>query len=128
MMSQRIRQLIDRLRNRHRRLETIEADDQGVSIRRDGRGRETLFSWPEVVTIQTYKRDLFTVDELRLVFHTDLGRFDLGEDQKGFSELADAMMRVFPTSAAGWLQAVVAPAFVTNLQTIYQRTAHAHTN
>src|SRR5580658_3725667 len=54
---------------------TLENDSGSIS-----------FSWDKVLTVETFKRDLFSVDCICLAFETPNGWIEVNEDMKGWRD------------------------------------------
>jgi hypothetical protein len=84
------------------------------------------FEWDSVLSVDTFKRDHFSVDYICLAFETADRRIEVNEDMKGWNNFLDAVQ----TNLAGfppqemWLNRVMFPAFETNHTKLWeQRTA-----
>ena len=70
--------------------------------------------WDELARLCAYKIDLFTTDEIRLVFVSDHGdSMEISEEHEGFSELFEMLQARIPGFLDGW-EAVMKPAFARN--------------
>ena len=68
-------------------------------------------SWSEIQEISAYKLDLLVTDEVRFIFSLDsCDKFEISEEQEGFSSLVAALTEQFP-SIIGWQSKVILPAF-----------------
>lgn len=81
------------------------------------------FRWDEVVRIETYKRDIFSMDLICLDFFTDSRQAPCRthEDMKGFPDLREHMQRRFSSIGERWLQQVALPPFAANHTVLYDR-------
>jgi hypothetical protein len=75
--------------------------------------------------IETYKRDLFSVDMICLDFSTDAHGVvcSAGDEMEGFNELATQLTHYFPSIPADWWSEVASPAFATKHRILYEREA-----
>jgi hypothetical protein len=116
--------LIDRCKHRpNSRSEEVRADRDGVIV---VRGDETVllrFFWADVTEIRTFKRDMGTVDDIRLALQAGESWYELSEDLRGFSRLSDTMMEVFSTIPRDWYMEVMQPPFATNERVLFRRSA-----
>ena len=74
------------------------------------------FPWESVSAVDTFKRDLLTVDCICLAFETPEGWIEVNEEMKGwggFLEAVESSLRGFP-SQEKWWRRVMIPAFETN--------------
>lgn len=79
-------------------------------------------SWSEIQEISAYKLDLLVTDEVRFIFSLDsCDKFEISEEQEGFSSLVAALTEQFP-SIIGWQSKVILPAFKDNNSVLYRRT------
>ena len=78
--------------------------------------------WEEVTRIDTYKRDLFTVDMICLDF-TMAGRqmyCQTHDEMEGFDVLCQQLGGTFPSIAPDWWMQVAFPAFATQHRVLYE--------
>lgn len=88
-------------------------------------GRTIELKWAEMRSIVAFKRDLLTVDSMRIGIETDAGRlYEIGEEADGWFEMVESLPRYLPgaKSVGAWYEQVMLPAFETNLTTIYTRS------
>ena len=84
----------------------------------------TRVSWSSVLTIATYKRDLFTYDDICLAFEVGPGRWvEVSEEEAGFAELAKAVERAFPEVPGDWFGTVMLPPFEANRCVLWRKGA-----
>jgi hypothetical protein len=115
------------------RFGTIDLLPNGVEIifpdkrrvfRRKLRDRTLTFNWSDVTKVVAFKRDCFTVDNIRLAFEID-GELvvEIHEDMPGWTELLDALhghlSGALPLEA--WWAKVAFPPFELCLTTLYTR-------
>jgi hypothetical protein len=101
--------------------ERVLVHENGFIVRRDGDTIEV--KWREVKRVFTYKVDCWGYDVIRLAFETaDLERaVHVSEDAEGFTELMQALTRVFPEIDPEWYMKVMQPAFAENLTVLLAR-------
>lgn len=91
---------------------TIENETGGVSFR-----------WDAVISVKTFKRDLFAVDCICLAFETPEGWFEVNEDMQPFGaflEVVERNLPGFPPQKDWWMQ-VMLPAFAPNERELWRR-------
>jgi hypothetical protein len=73
-----------------------------------------------------YKRDLFTTDEICLVFESDdfTGGREVSEEWPGFKELFGEMERELGVSP-GWYMEIMTPVFEPTPRLLFDRAAHS---
>jgi hypothetical protein len=117
-----IARLIDRWKRRHGPQSVqVLADRHGVNLVLDGGTVSHQFPWAEVAQIRTFKRDLGTVDDIRLVFQVGDSWYEYSEDLPGFGQLSDVMKEIFPTIPCDWYMEVMRPPFATNERVLFRR-------
>jgi hypothetical protein len=85
-------------------------------------------NWTTVRRISTYKLDLSTIDEIRLVL--DYGgavpmHIEVSEEQPGFEQFRTFVEKYF-CFANGWWESVMKPAFARNEAVLYERAEQGH--
>lgn len=100
---------------------TITADHERIVIARSDREEASSFPWRDVDEIQTFKRDLFATDNIRLAFRVSDMWYELSEDDTGFMPLAELMRVKFPSIPEDWYTEVMQPPFATNQRTLWKR-------
>lgn len=83
-------------------------------------------AWADVTRATAYKRDLFSVDLVCLLFESADGRWiEVDEELAGWHELLETLPRALPGAldADRLLRAVVQPPFATNETLVYARGA-----
>ncbi len=84
-------------------------------------------AWADVLAITTYKRDLFTYDDICLAFKVGPGRWvEVSEEEPGFAELVKAMEKAFPGVPRNWSETVVQPPFATNHRVLWTKVTGSH--
>jgi hypothetical protein len=92
----------------------------------ENKSKLVSFQWDSVLAVETFKRDLLTVDCICLAFQTNQGWIEINEDMKGWENLLDAVKDKLPgfPSREKWWDKVMLPPFATNhLKLWNQRTA-----
>jgi hypothetical protein len=100
---------------------TIGADDAGVVGALSNHEHPISFSWRDVEEIQTFKRDLFSIDQICLSFCVSGLWYEFWESDAGFERLAELMQTKFPSIPEGWFGEVAQPPFATNQRTLWKR-------
>lgn len=80
--------------------------------------------WPDVIRVEAFKRDLYTVDQVCLLFITTDGLgFEIHEEMSGWDTLVQALPTYLPgcQTFGEWFLTVIFPAFELNLTVIYER-------
>ena len=125
-MFQKLYQVIARaFRPRQRQLRLAAGEEE---VRLFAEGREVwCFRWDEVVRIETYKRDIFSMDLVCLDFFIVSREVPCRthEDMQGFPELRECMQRQLSSISESWWQQVASPPFATNHMVLYDRNAVA---
>jgi hypothetical protein len=105
-----------------RRVE-IQCDDAGVAF--VVRGKPPLrMAWEHVDAVYAYKRDCYTVDQIRLILRSnDQSSIEVTESDEGYQALIAEMERRLPGFPMfhEWWDKVAFPAFETNWTEIYRR-------
>ncbi len=81
------------------------------------------FSWDTVQAVDTFKRDLFSVDCICLAFETAEGWIEVNEDMKGwrdFLAVVESLLPGFPPLSS-WYGKVMLPPFETNHARLWER-------
>jgi hypothetical protein len=122
-MFQALHRLAEILRKPKRPLKRLEVTDDGLALFENG--RETYrFRWTDVSKVETYKRDLFSVDMICLDFAVDADQrvYMTHDEMDGFSELSSRLTQYFPSIASDWWNEVAVPAFATKHRILYERS------
>ncbi len=99
---------------------TISEHKDGFCLIESGRPT-TFVQWLEVTRISTYKRDLFGVDSVCLLFELAGGRsVEVWEEDNGFGRLSDRLHAYFSEVPIDWFETVVHPPFATNARLLYE--------
>ena len=99
--------------------------DGRVVLKLPDRDEALSFRWDEVNEIVAFKRDLGTIDDIRLGFRVSGLWHDVSESDDGFLQLTDAMQEAFPTIPADWCLEVMTPPFETCETTLWRREPSA---
>jgi hypothetical protein len=121
-MFERLREFWRRFLRGGRGQLSLAVTELGVVLSADGRER-WHFAWADVTRIETYKRDLLTVDTICLDFCVG-GRqltYPTHDDMSGFDDLCGRLRDRFPRIAEDWLREVAFPAFETNHRVLYEK-------
>ena len=91
---------------------TLFADDQHA----------WTFQWTEVTRVDTYKRDLFTVDMICLDFTVAARQlsYPTHDGMQGFDVLCRRLCDAYPSIAPDWWFQVAFPAFATQHSVLYE--------
>jgi hypothetical protein len=113
-MFQALQRFAERLRKPKSQPKRLEIIDDGLALFESGR-EVCRFRWADVSKVETYKRDLFSVDMICLDFSLDAGQmvYTAHDEMDGFSELSSHLTRYFPSIAPDWWSEVAFPAFAT---------------
>ena len=121
-MFQKLQILLGRaLRWRREELRLIITD---VGVRLLKRDNEVwAFRWEDVTRVETYKRDLLSVDMICLDFSVEAQQFvyPTHDEMDGFDTLCRELARYFPSVPEDWWSDVAFPAFATNHRVLYQK-------
>jgi hypothetical protein len=83
-------------------------------FRKDLPDKTITFRWNEITQAAVFKRDLFTVDCIHLIFELNgTHTLEVHEEMQGWKDLIDAIPRHLPgaMSQEQWWNKVVSPAF-----------------
>lgn len=98
---------------RRRSKPSIKLDEGGLRIVRGARAEG--FAWNEVVRIDAYKLDCYTVDCICLLFALrDGSHYEVQEDMDGFEALENEVHVQFEHIPNDWWSQVAFPAFAEN--------------
>ena len=96
-------------------------DENGFHLLKDTQ-RHIALRWADVRTIQTYKRDLLTVDSICIAFEVaDDEWIEIRDDMAGFDDVTLQMEELFSGVPEDWYSVVVLPPFATNERTLWRR-------
>ena len=81
------------------------------------------FRWEDVTRVETYKRDLLSVDMVCLDFSVEAQQsvYPTHDEMDGFDILCRELARYFPSVPEDWWSGVAFPAFATNHRVLYQK-------
>jgi uncharacterized protein YneF (UPF0154 family) len=80
--------------------------------------------WRDIDEVYAYKMDLFTVDQICIVFlsHTKELGMKINEEMVGYRDALDRFPIQFPSYSYDWFTDVAFPAFAENRRTIWKKT------
>jgi hypothetical protein len=82
---------------------------------------ETSIPWHQIKSIIVYKRDLFTIDQLNLLFTLFDGReVNLDEDIEGFGAVLDLLNEMLAESCPYWYDEAIKEPFARSEKIIYE--------
>lgn len=121
-MFQALQRFAERFKKSKGQPQRLEITDDGLALFESGR-EVYRFRWANVFRVETYKRDLFTVDMICLNFAADADQmvYMAHDEMDGFSELSSRLTRYFPSIAPDWWGEVALPAFATKHRILYER-------
>lgn len=121
-MFEALQRFAERLRKPKSQPKRLEITDDGLALFESGR-EVYRFRWADVSKVETYKRDLFSVDMICLDFAVDADQmvYMTHDEMEGFSELSSRLTRYFPVIAPDWWSEVAFPAFATKHRVLYER-------
>jgi len=102
---------------------TLLTDADCLRIKNDNGGSSQL-RWSEVEEVHAFKRDLFSTDQICLVFKKS-GKeeyYETHEEMVGYHDLLELLPSRLPKFTLAWFPMVVFPAFKTNHQIIWKRS------
>ena len=104
----------------------ITFDPTNISVQSlKGKTQESIsVAWAKINRATAFKRDLFSVDCICLLFETADGvTLEINEDMKGWPELTDVISNHLPgcKPLSDWIFEVATPAFATNPTEIFAR-------
>jgi len=105
----------------------ITFDSNNISVRplKYKSTEQVSVTWMKIKRATAFKRDLFTVDCICLLFETvDQMTLELNEDMKGWNALTESMPNHLPgcKPLSDWIFQVATPAFETNPTEIFSRS------
>jgi hypothetical protein len=107
----------------------INCDDSGVAlISTPPRSEPPLqLRWEQIKAVFAYKRDCYTVDQIRLILRNDVEMtwMEVTEDDVGFKVLIVELARRLPgfPNVYDWWDKVAQPPFETQWTALYRRSA-----
>jgi hypothetical protein len=121
-MFQGLQRFAARLRQPKSQPKRLEITGDGLALFESGR-EVYRFRWTEVSKVETYKRDLFSVDMICVDFAVDADQmvYMTNDEMDGFSELSIRLTSYFPSIASDWWSEVAFPAFATNHKILYEK-------
>lgn len=101
-----------------RRVTCVSHWDQ-VGLHTANGDRHIDIPWERVRQVHAYKKDCFTVDQIRLIFSATEHLIEFTEDGPAFSELCTTMEQKLQISPEWRLHLYLAPAFEPTLTCVY---------
>ncbi len=83
--------------------------------------------WLDITEINVYKKDLMTIDEIRMEVAYGDKCFEISEEVPGWYQFVIRTKEIFPSIPKNWDFEIIQPSFATNSKTIYS-TADADKN
>jgi hypothetical protein len=102
----------------------VELEPGGFAVL-TARGRRFPVRWASVRRVIAYKRDLWTTDEICVLFESDddSGRQEVSEEWPGFKDLFGVMEKELGISP-GWYMEIMMPPFEPTPRLLFDRAAH----
>lgn len=104
---------------------SISLEHGKVVIHYPLRDEATSLAWDQIEEIAAFKRDLGTIDDIRLGFLVSGVWHEVSESDDGFLMLSKAMQERFSDIPEDWYSVVMLPAFETNWTTLWKRHGSA---
>lgn len=108
----------------HNQPRTLSFDKDVLQVLSGDRDEQSpRISWADVNAVVAYKRDCYTVDQIRLAFSTPNVTIEISEDMNGWQVLLDSLPSLlagFP-SWSEWWPKVAQPPFETNATRLFSR-------
>jgi hypothetical protein len=102
---------------------TLSSDAERLTIT-SSTGKVLEMPWADVAEVHAFKRDLIVYDLICLLFTGDSKRcIEINEDMAGYRGLLEQLPEHLPGFSEGWHFAVAFPAFATNHQVVWRRSA-----
>lgn len=87
--------------------------------------QEFIVYWDEIQRITAYKEDIYTFDEIHLVFDTKENiQLTVNESLEGWHQLLLHLNTAIPKIDPNWLMKIATPAFERNETVIYNKIHH----
>ncbi|MGD0547185.1 MAG: hypothetical protein ABR991_05085 [Terracidiphilus sp.] len=104
----------------------IVCDQTGATVTysyEDGSVDKDEVKWRDVNWAAAYKKDCWSVDQIRIEVFADKGGIIVTENMEGWEAMIDALPSHLPGSMkrTDWWEKVVQPPFATNWTTLYTR-------
>jgi hypothetical protein len=104
----------------------IFVDELGVALN-GSEERPGRIDWNALVVILGYKKDCFSVDQIRVeLMDRDGSVMVLTEEDLGFSEFREQLAERVPVPADWWEQVFALPTFGTSVITLLDRRKNSH--
>ncbi len=98
--------------------------DNGFVVTFDGFSK--ALNWTDITEINVYKKDLITVDEIRMQIVYGDKQLEISEELPGWFQFTIKTKDVFQTIPKEWDIEIINPAFATNFRTIYSKAETAN--
>jgi hypothetical protein len=102
----------------------VELEPGGFAVH-TARGRRFPVRWASVRRVIAYKRDLWSTDEICVLFESDddSGRQEVSEEWPGFKDLFGVMEKELGISP-GWYMEIMMPPFESTPRLLFDRAEH----
>ena len=102
----------------------VELEPGGFAVL-TAKGRRFPVRWASVRRVIAYKRDLWTTDEICVLFESDdgSGRQEVSEEWPGFADLFGVMEKELGISP-GWYMEIMMPPFEPTPRLLFDRAEH----
>lgn len=98
-------------------LGAFQYSDEGFTFTR-GDFSKTL-KWSDITALNVYKKDLLTIDEIRMEIVYDTHFFEISEEIPGWYQFVVKTKEIFPSIPETWDIEIIQPPFESNYRTIY---------
>ncbi len=75
--------------------------------------------WSEITELNVYKKDLMTIDEIRMEIVYGDKQIEISEELPGWYQFVSRTKEIFPSIPKQWDFEIIQPPFATNYKTIY---------
>ena len=101
---------------------TLQSDDECLTMT-SWKGPTLKLRWQEIEEVRAFKRDLFSIDLICLVFKKSGidEYYEAHEEMAGYHDLLEAMQKHLPKFTLVWMFDVSVPAFKRNERIIWTR-------
>lgn len=100
-------------------LDAFKYTDNGFVVTYNGFSK--ALNWRDITEINVYKKDLITVDEIRMQIIYGDKQIEISEELPGWFQFTIKTKEVFQTIPKEWDIEIITPAFATNFRTIYSK-------
>jgi hypothetical protein len=98
--------------------------DNGFVVTFDGFSK--TLNWADITEINVYKKDLITIDEIRMQIVYGDKQIEISEELPGWFQFTIKTKDIFQTIPKEWDIEIINPAFATNFRTIYSKAKTAN--